>query len=697
MNPSPLLALYQGAARLIAAASVVVLMAHTGAHAQLGNEARLDSLCRSSWSLKDAEPARALGLAREALALAGRMGDAKGQGRALQCMSAAHRNLNESDSAEMALQEALRINERLHFLPGVLSCLQKLATLHTEQGEVTEAMALLTKAELLALQLKNDEEQARTLNLKGAALETAGRYEEAIAPYFASINIRKRTGSAALAKSYQNLASLYLRMDRVREASGIYGNMVAAGHALHDTVLMAEGFLNLSGALAKHGQYDQARAYADSALALYRSTGNTRLMIEAWMNRSVALGGAGRYGLARADLDSAKALQLRANDREGLASACAIAARQSLMQHQADSALAFCERGIELAQSLGLSALRAQLMGLQAEAYQALGRYDAAVAVLNAYLVLKDSLLGEQATQQLATAEMREKYDAVERLAQVEKLRSEKQQESALRGQRTTERNILVVAAVLLALLSALLYRNLQHRRKLARQEQQIHDTRVNELLRENEVNVLNAVVNGQEAERQRVAKDLHDRLGSMLSALKHQFGALESRLDALHKEQKSAYAKVYSLLDDAVQEVRNISHDMISGALEEFGLAAALQGLRKNVMVEGRLDVELNLYGLERRLDRRLEIAAYHMVQELVANALKHARPTELSMALTRTPERLSIIVSDNGKGFDPEQPTSGMGLGNVRARADAFGGKLLIDSSLRNGTTVSIEIPLD
>ncbi|MBP9080886.1 MAG: hypothetical protein KBF80_11610, partial [Flavobacteriales bacterium] len=159
----------------------------------------------------------------------------------------------------------------------------------------------------------------------------------------------------------------------------------------------------------------------------------------------------------------------------------------------------------------------------------------------------------------------------------------------------------------------------------------------------------------------------------------------------------KSAYAKVYSLLDDAVQEVRNISHDMISGALEEFGLAAALQGLRKNVMVEGRLDVELNLYGLERRLDRRLEIAAYHMVQELVANALKHARPTELSMALTRTPERLSIIVSDNGKGFDPEQPTSGMGLGNVRARADAFGGKLLIDSSLRNGTTVSIEIPLD
>ena len=84
-------------------------------------------------------------------------------------------------------------------------------------------------------------------------------------------------------------------------------------------------------------------------------------------------------------------------------------------------------------------------------------------------------------------------------------------------------------------------------------------------------------------------------------------------------------------------------------------------------------------------------------MVQELVANALKHARPTELSMALTRTPERLSIIVSDNGKGFDPEQPTSGMGLGNVRARADAFGGKLLIDSSLRNGTTVSIEIPLD
>lgn len=692
-----LFALHRRAFLLAACIALCVLFFSGGVRAHGNVPDRADSLRKASWALKDSDPAQALRLARAAGHLYRGAGDAVGEGRALQCMAAAHSNLGMADSAVLELRQALLINQQLANREGVLSCLQKLAMLQTGMGEVAEALGLLQQAETLAEQLGSEEELARTLNLKGAALETAGRYEQAIAPYFESIEIRRRTGSANLSNSYQNLASLYLHMGRISEAAGVYHSMVANGRNLKDTGLVAEGYLNLSAAHAALNAFEKARNYADSSLALLRHTGNNRLLADALMNRSAAYGGLRMYGKAQSDLDSAMDLHQQANNREGRAAAYASAAKLALMQEQPDSALARIGRGKALARTMGLAALRADFLSLEADAFQALGRYDEAIGALHAFLALKDSLLGERATEQLAAAEMREKYGAVERLAEVEKLRSEMAQETELRSRRTTERNMLVVAALLLLVLSLLLYLNIRHRRKLARQERQIHDKRVMELLRENELKVLNAALDGQEAERLRVAKDLHDRLGSMLSAVKHQFGALESRMDALHQERKGAYAKVYSLLDHAVQEVRNISHDMISGSLSESGLVPALQGLRDSITLEGRLDVELNLYGLERRLERRLEIAVYHMVQELVANALKHARPTELSMALTRSPGQLSIIISDNGCGFDPAQATNGMGLANVRSRAEELGGSMHIDSSVGNGTTVSIQVPLD
>lgn len=683
-------------ALLVLSIAAPVIPALTQERPQRNDLARVDSLWRAGWSLKDAQPTIALQLAREASALADRINDPKGRSRALQCMSAAHRNLGLPDSAALDLEEALRLNERINYLPGVLSCQQKLATLQTDQGQVEEALDLLDKAAALAVRLGKEEEHARTLNLQGAALETVGRYEEAVKPYFTSIHIRKRNASPALAMSYQNLASLYLRLGRSGEAIGLYRDMVADGRKMNDPSLSAQGQLNLSAALSKAGRYKEARPYADSALAHYGTTDNSRMTANALMNRAVALNGAKQFTLAQSDLDSAMAMVQRADDRNAIVTVCGIAARSALDQHQPALALTYCDRGLPLTQAMGLVGMRADLLSLQAEALQDLGRYDAAVNVLNAFVALKDSLLGSRTTEQLATAEMREKYAAIGRLTDLEKLRSERDQATALRNRRTTERNILVMAAVLLAVLSVLLYNNLRHRRKLARQEEQIHAKRVNELLRDNEVKVLNAVVNGQESERQRVAKDLHDRLGSMLSAVKHQFGALESRMNALQKDQQAAYAKVYALIDDAVQEVRNISHDMINGALADFGLVPALEGLRNNLVVEGKLDVELSLYGLEQRLDRKMEIAVYHMVQELVANALKHARPSEVSIALTRSPDGLNVLVSDNGTGFDPESSTTGMGLLNVRTRAQELGATVHIDSSPRMGTTVSIEIPL-
>lgn len=657
---------------------------------------RVDSLKNVSWSLRDVDPERALHAGREAVKLAQRIGDDKRASSALQCMAYAQRNLGQPDSAILMLEEALRISERIGFPPGEISCAQKLAQIYTDRGEVQEALEYLDRAERIAKEQGNEEEQARTLNLKGAALETAGRYKEAIAPYFASVDIRQRIGSGALSMSYQNLGSLYLNMDRPQEAAALYAGMIEEARERNDIPLLADGYLSLSAVKAKGGQYKEVLAYTDSALITYRAIGKPSRIADALLNRAVAQMELGRYDESRTDMDSAMAMYKTLDYQEGMASVCINMADLGLRQGQAAAALKWCEQGLAIARANGLGALRSKLLSIQAFALRDLGRYDEAVHVLRDYLALKDSILGETATKQLATAEMREKYDAVERITRIEELKVARNKEQALRVRRTTERNGFLVAAALLLILTLFLIRNLQHRRKIAEQEKQIHERSINALMHESEVKVLNALLEGQDVERNRIAKDLHDRLGSMLSAIRHQFGALEARVQAIHEEQSLQYNKVYRLLDDAVDEVRRISHDMVKGALVESGLGHALQDLRDSIAIKGQLDVELKIFGLDERMEPAAEIAVYRIVQELVSNALKHARPTELSIALTRTPARLSIIVSDNGVGFDPQMREEGMGMDNVRDRTEKLGGTMLVDSTISRGTTVSIEVPI-
>ena len=258
------------------------------------------------------------------------------------------------------------------------------------------------------------------------------------------------------------------------------------------------------------------------------------------------------------------------------------------------------------------------------------------------------------------------------------------------------QRDLSIVLSAALLVVAMLLWRGLRIRRRLAERERQVHRQEVDELMHQQEMKAINAMLEGQEKERDRVARDLHDRLGSMLSAIKMQVGSLEERVTEVRKDQQDQYGKVSSLLDEAVGEVRRISHDLVSTSLSRFGLERALQDLCDSIRVSGRLEVELTTFGLEQRLERSVEIVVYRIVQELVSNALKHARATEIGVSVTRQTGRLSVMVSDDGAGFDPSTVQAGMGLGNVQGRAASIGGTVRIDSALGRGTTVSVECPV-
>ena len=354
-----------------------------------------------------------------------------------------------------------------------------------------------------------------------------------------------------------------------------------------------------------------------------------------------------------------------------------------------------------LLEQASVLAKRAGQAQRRAEILRKLSRWSAeqgdpvkALEQLRAYSALSDSLAKAKYNEALAAKEVlfgtERKEHHLARQQQALELAA------AVDRRKDVQRTALALAVLAASIVAFLLWRSLRHRRKLAEQERELHLRQVDDLIQRNEISIMNAMLEGQEKERSRMAKDLHDRLGAMLSTVKLQLAALEDKVALAKGDLRAHYDKVAHLLDEAVGEVRRIAHDMNSLTLSRFGLAKALEQLCDSVRVSGRLAVDLHLFGLERRMDRSLEIVLYRITQELISNALKHARAKEIEVSLTREAGRISLMVSDDGKGFNPAQVAAGMGLENVRSRVASFGGTIQIDSTPGHGTTVSVEGPV-
>ena len=281
-------------------------------------------------------------------------------------------------------------------------------------------------------------------------------------------------------------------------------------------------------------------------------------------------------------------------------------------------------------------------------------------------------------------------------------LKKDQELQEASISRRTWERNVTIVGLVLTLVLAWLVVRIIRQRQKaatvLAAKNEELNRQRILELLREQELVSVHAMLNGQEAERRRIAQDLHDRLGSLLATVKLYFHIGREQLQQLPDKQQEKHRQGIALLDDACQEVRRIAHNMVSGVLMKFGLVAALQDMAQAITNSNKLHMQVMAHGLDDRLDIHMEIALYRMVQELVSNTLKHAQATELVVQLTRHEHSLNLLVEDNGIGFSPDQlkPGQGLGLQGIEARAAQLQGTISIDSGLGSGTTISVDLPL-
>lgn len=216
--------------------------------------------------------------------------------------------------------------------------------------------------------------------------------------------------------------------------------------------------------------------------------------------------------------------------------------------------------------------------------------------------------------------------------------------------------------------------------------------------LRETESRILAAMIKGQEDERKRMSGEIHDGIGPLLSAVRINIESiLFYAAGSLGQRVVEDLSAIIGILDETIRDLRTLSHNLVPGILEDFGLVPALKDLCDKFGRPGQAAIRFNC-NFEDRLDEKYELALYRIAQELVNNAVRHSGAAAIHVQLIRHPDHMILAVEDNGKGMFPgDQTGGGIGLKNVSARVKALGGNLMIDSKRDKGCSVTVEIPIN
>ena len=211
-------------------------------------------------------------------------------------------------------------------------------------------------------------------------------------------------------------------------------------------------------------------------------------------------------------------------------------------------------------------------------------------------------------------------------------------------------------------------------------------------------------IVRLQEEERRRVSRELHDGINQLLVSVKYKIENFEEKLKLSSEQALSDIKKADIFLDEAIAEVRRVSHDLRPSVLDDLGLVPALSNLVRRFSERNLIDVQLN--GVDESFDRLpadVETAMYRIVQEAMMNIEKHANATHVTININRTDSNVTIRIEDNGDGFSMQNALrksdsmSSMGLRNMRERIELLQGNFFIHSDVGKGTFLEVKAPLN
>ena len=534
------------------------------------------------------------------------------------------------------------------------------------------ALDYLNEALLLSQETGNEVLEARIYGALGNLYNRQSLYTMASEYYLKSLPLyEKHDEQLQIGRLCSNMGILYQKLRNFEQAVKYFERAEQIANETGDKGSLASIYVSLSDINIKK---DKAKAvnYAEEAIEIFRELGNRFSEVDATLALSKIYYSYEEYEkahkLAESALYTSKEIESPFLIAQSYVDLSNIFFYQNKYEDSEEAAYKAWENDstdANLSNNILYNITRNNIY---------LNNEDKAVEYLDK---LRDQLdFYSNSEYQNALSELEVLYETEKKELRIEALEKEK---------RLIRLLALSIGAIILFVLGILILRH-----RLALSKQKLAEQQVMRLEKEKQLATVQAVLDGETAERSRLAKDLHDGLGSMLSVVKHNLPEMKTGV-ILEEESVDRFKKAVDMLDESIQELRRVAHHMMPESLIRFGLKASLADFCNAIP-----NTSFHYFGNEERLDSRLEILIYRSVHELVSNALKHAEAEKIDVQIIQESDRLSLVVQDNGKGFDPELTLKGMGLDNIRKRVDSHGGEMFISSSPGKGTEIHIEFNL-
>lgn len=321
--------------------------------------------------------------------------------------------------------------------------------------------------------------------------------------------------------------------------------------------------------------------------------------------------------------------------------------------------------------------------------YDSLHEMRNAYTWMSKYAALNDSVNKSKIENDMNALKV--KYEAGEKERRISVLESQKQQ-AELKAKNSKLTNWLLIAAsaiFLIAFGSLLFYFN--NNKKLALQKEINYRQQLKELEQKQQLSTTEAILEGEERERRRMARDLHDGLGGMLAGIKIKLSSENKN----EEKDKNNLHHAINQLDNAVSELRRIARNMMPESLMRFGLETALKDLCDSLITD-KTQIGFENFGIDPKMDLSKQVLIYRIIQEALNNAIRHAEAKNILLQCSQNENTFFITVEDDGKGFDinANQKKQGIGLSNITTRVKYLKGKMDIATAPNEGTTINVEL---
>ena len=599
---------------------------------------------------------------------------------------------NRPTFADTLNQLGLQKSRDLKLIRGIEMTLINLSSTAIVQGNYDLADGYLDEVLELVNRLDRPQAKINALNRRSIVQYYRGEYLAGIETNLTVLDLLEEYDDPrSRINAYNNIGINYERLEDNEKALEYYGLAREGAMAFGNAYLQAAIAANI-GVIEKNlGHYARAKQLFIESIDLAKEIDNKSLLIDEMSNLAEVHSLEHNYELAYQTISEVLPIASDYGDKNGMIKAYSQQGKILYFLNQFADALTALRQAQKLAEESGDREELLSIYEYLHKSYHANGQTDRAYTHANLFSTLRDSIFDFERTAEV------ERLEASFQLAQKDKEILTQQLELE---RRTRQRNLYLGGAIVLAILglwSYLLLRKINRdQRKIAAQTQLLQQQKIESLENEQKILVLDAMVNGQEEERKRIAHDLHDSVGSLMATIKGYYSALEQKL---HGEEQGLYEKTDQLIDHACEEIRRISHNMMPAAITEIGLDAAVLDLLADYQQAEGWIINHDLDGLQKPVPESLKVTFYRILQELLNNAAKHAEATEIDLRITTRQDLLVCRMGDNGRGFDPAKVVSqdGLGLKSIRSRIEYLGGDFEITSAPGEGTEMLIRLPLE